>query len=121
MSRNLHPIRTLVATVVGGAAGGLLCYALVGGFLANALGVTGLSALGFAMFGGWVGATLGAAAVLALVFRDDDSSQIRVMVLTVLAAGVLWGLLSVGVPGVLFGGALVLPLAALLGRHLATR
>ena len=41
--------------------------------------------------------------------------------LTVLAAGLLWGLLWVVEPGLFFTGVVLLPLGALLGRWLSTR
>lgn len=123
MAGELQAGRTVAATVVGGLVGGLALAAVVGYGSEAVLEpeADGLVALLYAMLGLMVGATLGAAVALALVFRGAPADERRATVLSVVVAGVLWGVAWVVVPPLLWAGIVILPAGALVGRWLTTR
>lgn len=124
MPAELQPVRTVVATVLGGVAGGLLL-AVVAGYGAEALleprAGGGLEALLYAFVGFLVGATLGAAAAVAVAFRGAAPRGRGVTVLAVLVGGLLWAVAWWAEPVLIWAGIFVLPAAALVGRAVATR
>lgn len=124
MPTQMRPVRAVLAALAGGVAGGVVLGA-VAGYGAEALlepqAGLGLAALVYAFFGFVAGATLGACAAVALAFRGPDGRGARTTALTTLATGVLWGLLWLWEPALLWAGVVLLPLGALLGRRLASR
>lgn len=123
MSAELQPVRAVVATVLGGLVGGLGLAGVVGygASLAEPGAGGGLETLLYAFVGFVVGATLGAAGAVALVFRGEHTRGRGVTVLAVLAGGLLWTIAWWLEPALIWAGIVVLPVAALVGRAIATR
>jgi hypothetical protein len=126
MSRQIRPVRTVVATLAGGVAG-LLVLGAVGGLLIGPMmDLQGLATLAPPLMGGTVGAVLGASSGLAIALRDEPRRQQLITVLMVLlpVAALLGGaaLDMIDVMAVHpLTLAVLLPALALLGRFFATR
>lgn len=126
---DLAPVRTVVATLLGGAAGAV-AVGYAAALLAEATGAAnGLAAVGVAVVAAGAGVIVGAALGLWVAFGDAPRSERRTTVVTVLLAGpVLFGGLAAGlaqitrllsVPQLHLVVALLA--TALAGRWLATR
>lgn len=128
MRGDLHVVRTLVATLVGGTAGAILIGYAAGAFTAATVD-GGWAALGIAVAAAAVGSFVGAAGALWMAFRHEDASERRWTALTVLVAGPIgFAVLSLGMaqlsPQLSFPPlylAVALVGAALLGRWLGLR
>lgn len=127
MSGDLAPVRTIVATLLGGA--GAVAAGYAAGLLAEATGAaTGLAAVGVAVVAAGAGSVVGAALGLWVAFRDAPRHERRTTVVTVLLAGpVLFGGIAIGLAQINrllnvppFYLVVALLATALAGRWLAT-
>lgn len=119
--RGLYPVRTVLATVSGAVAGGVVAFYAGGVVSSDLISGGGMAVLAIGLLMAALGSVAGAAIAVGLALRNTPGRRVTVM--TVLVGGLL-GVAGSWLSNPAFAiplAAVVLPATALLGRWLATR
>lgn len=88
MTDRIQPLRTVVATLVGGAVGAIGTAYAAGSVAAGFDRVQGLAALGYAIVGAVIGAFVGAGLALWVAFRHEPRRCRALLLVVMVVAGI---------------------------------